>query len=349
MRVKELRGKLTQILVQEAGVDPLTHVLSGIVAGAAVSSHRWAMVVGMASAVLPDAEFVTRRIPRTSFLDYHHGLGHTVLGGALLAWLGGIVGRWLTGLSFATSLAAAAAGVASHVLLDLAMHNNGIALFAPLSRRRFSFPLVLGLNPVTASPRCASQEYGVCLRCQASWMVRNRWFWVLVATAPPCLLLPRWAPLWTAATGLILSTFALRSNSRRVKALHMVPRTPHASRRKAFPAAADLSQWLVVERTPEAILATLADVAHGQVRWRREISLSDPPEPVRATSSLLSVRGFLNSVMFPWWTCEEDEEGWSITWRDASYLFSEQVDLYTLRIRVSRDGTILQNEFHERW
>jgi hypothetical protein len=32
-----------------------------------------------------------------------------------------------------------------------------------------------------------------------------------------------------------------------------------------------------------------------------------------------------------------------------SYSFSEDVELYTLHIRIDADGEIIQNEFHERW
>lgn len=330
-------------------VDPFTHVLAGIVVGGLCDADGIGLAVAAAGALAPDAEFLTRRIPRTAFLDYHHGIVHTLPGGLIAGLLIAVAGGLLSGREWLSLLPLALGGVASHVCLDLLMHNNGIALLAPFSRRRFSFPVVLGLNPVTASTRCRERRYGTCLQCQASGLRFNPFFWTLLTAAVACIAVPQLGRVWGILTLSILFGLILYSNRMRMAALAVTGNGEHAVRRKAFPASFGMARWLVLCEGGDEFHAALADGRARRVLWERRMPKRLPPPPVKASERLLSVRGFKNSVMFPYWTWHKVDGVDHVAWSDLSYLFAEHVELYTLHLKMDEGGQLLQNEFHERW
>ncbi|MBN1425334.1 metal-dependent hydrolase [Candidatus Fermentibacteria bacterium] len=330
-------------------MDPFTHVLAGVVVGGLFEADAAGYATAVAAAIAPDAEFVTRKIPRTAFLDYHHGLAHTIPGGAAAGLLIAALAGAVTGRGWLPFLPLAMGGVASHVILDLLMHNNGIALFAPFSRRRFSFPLVLGLNPVTASPSCRDHRYSTCIACQANGLRFNPFFWVLLAAAVASVAVPQLGSVWASLAIVVVLGISLRANQLRRTALAVAGVSDKSWRRKAFPATHSGNQWLVLQEDSKGIHAALIDAAQRRSLWRRRIEYRPAPGPVESTESLLSVRGFKNSVLFPFWSHRREGGDNHVIWQDLSYLFSEDVELYALHVRTDESGSVLHNEFNERW
>ncbi|MCU0613416.1 MAG: metal-dependent hydrolase, partial [Candidatus Eisenbacteria bacterium] len=261
-------------------MDPLTHVIAGVVAGGLLEADAAGFATAAVAAMAPDAEFVTRRIPRTAFLDYHHGVVHSIPGGILAGFViamgaGAILGRgWESMLPFAL------AGVGSHIALDLLMHNNGIALFAPFSRRRYSFPVVLGLNHLTSSRTCRDQKYGTCIACQARGLRYNPFFWVLLIAALACLAVPALSRAWAILALSVLVGLSFNATSYRSVALGVAGNAPHALRVKAFPASHSMSRWLVLREEPEETRATLVEARGPRVLWARSVPKQIPPPPV---------------------------------------------------------------------
>jgi hypothetical protein len=331
-------------------VDPLTHGLAGAIAGSLLDADGTGIAVAVGAALLPDAEFVTRKIPRTAFLDYHHGVLHGVPGGTILGLAWGTLMAWALGRPWAATTLLALAGSASHILMDLLMHNNGIALWAPFSRRRTFMPIVLGLNPRTASPRCRERRYGTCLLCQGRWALDNPYTWLFLVGTVLSLALPgsrRGIAAATAALGLLLGGIAYQ---RKRRALHMVTSANDRTlRAAAFPASHRLDTWLAVSEEPDRFRVASVDVRREQLVWTRLLAKRPAPEPVRRTGSMLSVRGFRNSVVFPYWDYHREGDEDHIVWQDLSCLHDPDVELYTLHIRLASDGSVLEDEFHERW
>jgi len=331
-------------------MDPLTHVVAGYVVGAAGGGGEVEIATAFLASMAPDVEFITRKIPRTAFLDYHHGLTHTVFGGTLAAvGLSAIIG-WSTGASWFSLFPFALAGIASHIILDLLMHNNGIALWAPFSRRRVAFPLVLGLNPRTASKHCKDGRYGTCLVCQAHGAVFNPFLWILLTATIIGVALPAFRQPAAGLALALLLVYSLIALSRKHRVHRLIPaKTSSVFRRKVFPASFDLRTWLSVGETDSGFEVSLSDVSRKAILWTKVFPKQSLPSAVEKSESLLSVRGFLNSVIFPYWNHESENEIDHITWSDLSYSFSNDVELYTLHVRTDANGAIVQNEFHERW
>lgn len=331
-------------------MDPVTHAVAGFVAGAAGGGGEAEIVAAVIGSLAPDAEFVTRKIPRTAFLDYHHGLIHAAFGGILAAAGVAAVCGWVAGAAWVSLFPFALAGVVSHIVLDLLMHNNGIALWAPFSRKRVAFPIVLGLNPRTASKHCKEGRYGTCFACQARGALRNPFLWVLLSGATVGLLVPTSRQSVASASIVLLSAYAATGFWRKRTASRLLPvaEVPFV-RERGFPASANARQWLIVRETEACFDSFLADTRNGSILRSRSFPKLRMSPVVRKCTSLHSVRGFRNSVIFPYWTHEIEDDIDHIIWRDLSYSFSEDVELYTLHIRVGPAGEIIQNEFHERW
>ncbi len=331
-------------------MDPLTHGLAGLLAGAALGADGPGIAVAVGGALLPDAEFITRRIPRTAFLDYHHGLPHGVPGGSVLGVALGTVAAWALGRPWAATTLLALAGVASHILMDLLMHNNGIALWAPISRKRTSMPIVLGLNPRTASPQCRHRRYGTCLLCQGRWALHNPFTWVFLFASVLLVALPRFRQPTALTMCAVAVFFGVGAYRRKRQALGVALRdSDRPLRAAAFPASHRFDTWLVVREQPQTFVVGHVDVARKRELWTRSFPKRPAPKAVCGTERMLSVRGFKNSVVFPYWSYSREGDEDHIIWQDLSCAHSPDVELYTLHIRVARDGTILQDEFHERW
>ena len=337
-------------MFEETRMDPLTHVVAGYVVGSAGGGGEVEIATAFLASLTPDVEFITRKIPRTAFLDYHHGLTHTVFGGILAAvGIAAVIG-WITKIPLLSLFPFALAGIASHIMLDLLMHNNGIALWAPFSRKRVAFPLVLGLNPRTASKHCKDGRYGTCLVCQAHGAVFNPFLWVLGISTLIGLIKPPLRQPTAVLALVLLFIYSLVALSRKYRVWRLLPdESPGVSRRKVFPASFDLWTWLSVCETDSEFKSSLVNVRKNDIIRTDFFPKHSPPSVVEKSESMLSVRGFQNSVIFPYWIHESKNDIDHIIWRDLSYSFSNDVELYTLHIKIDTNGTIIQNEFHERW
>ncbi len=135
-------------------MDPLTHCLVGITIANlglkdAAPEAGW-LVVG--ASVLPDLDYVTRLWGDRSFLRYHRGFSHSLIGTGLISALlaGGFYLLWPSSgywVFFSLSLA----GLCSHLILDF-LTPHGERLLSPFSekwyaRERFIFfdPYLLAL------------------------------------------------------------------------------------------------------------------------------------------------------------------------------------------------------------
>ncbi len=110
-------------------MDTITHGIAGLLIGKAFFSDRWgpaATVAATVGAVFPDVDSVADVFSRSpvSFFEYHRGITHSFVAmpffalglGALIWWLARKRGARA---SFWALVAAALAGIASHILLGL--------------------------------------------------------------------------------------------------------------------------------------------------------------------------------------------------------------------------------------
>lgn len=133
-------------------MDPVTHIAAGALIGQAARDRfpagRALVPLAAFAAWLPDIDNVVGLFGPEAYMRYHRSYTHSLLGGALLAWLLALVVHhfWrkagtakLFGLFFVCVL--------SHLFLDC-ITTYGTGVFLPFSDARITFPAVFIVDPV---------------------------------------------------------------------------------------------------------------------------------------------------------------------------------------------------------
>lgn len=144
-------------------MEPVTHALTSL--ALARAGQRWLPRFGTAivltAGLAPDLDYATYLGGPGAFLHFHRSTLHSIAGGVVVACATaatfcavaamrrrrvGNSERAAAGLRFASALAAAAAGVAGHIVLDLAS-GVGVQLWWPFRAHRTAWNLVANLDP----------------------------------------------------------------------------------------------------------------------------------------------------------------------------------------------------------
>lgn len=329
-------------------MDPVTHVLAAVTVAEVLAvrtvGETAKVVAAVGGALAPDVDFISRRLGHIGLLKFHHTVTHSLVGGAVLASLWATAVWLLTRGSWLTLFGFAAAGLGTHIILDLILHNNGLMLFWPFAGRMVRGGLALGLNPLTSSARCGERRLTVCLLCQGYSVLLSRPFFLLAGTAAVGAVAWEWRR-YVAVGGLSALTlyfgyvFVMKIIARRIG------RRALAGKVKVFPASFGGRRWLVVKREGEGYATVTVDAWAGN---------STPPRPhtlaakaaISLTENLPAVAAFKAAAIIPF--VEEGPSG-EVRWVDLAYDFTPEVLLHALKIKLNDQGAPVFEEFRERW
>ena len=118
-------------------MDPITHTLSGVAVAQVLplEESRTAVTLTLAVAAnLPDVDAFVRRLKSTAFIEFHHGITHSLPGMTILSLLFSAVWAPLSGLSYPLVLGFSLLGCMVHTAGDLLIHIYGIPLFLDCAR-----------------------------------------------------------------------------------------------------------------------------------------------------------------------------------------------------------------------
>ncbi len=302
-------------------MDNLTHTLTGIALSHAGLNRktRFATLVTVLGANLPDIDQVTRLAGSATYLKYHRGLTHSLLGVAVLAaLLGGAVyhfgrtaapkkaappidGRWL--------LAACLISTASHLLLDFS-NAYGIRPFLPFSGRWYAWDIMSILDPLLLLLLAAGLGLPAVLRL------------VTEEVGGRGLELRRGAYF---CLGSMVVLWGLREFSHR-RVLGMldahVYRQQNPMRLGAFPSPANPFSWTGVVETETSFYVLETDALADDVDPESALVLHKP-EASPALSAALRTRAgeiFSSFARFLWARVEESENGYFVTLQDVRFM-----------------------------
>lgn len=133
-------------------MDPVTHAVAGVLIGQAARDRfptvRALVPLSALAAWMPDVDNIVTFFGPEAYMRYHRGLTHSLLGGALLAWLLAILtARFAKGAKTSGLFILFYFGVLSHLFLDC-ITSYGTSIFLPFSDARVSFPAVFILDPI---------------------------------------------------------------------------------------------------------------------------------------------------------------------------------------------------------
>jgi inner membrane protein len=133
-------------------MDPVTHIAAGALIGQAARDRfpagRALVPLAAFAAWLPDVDNVVGLFGPEAYMRYHRGWTHSLIGGALLAWLLALVAhRFMREAKTAKLFVLFYLCVLSHLFLDC-ITTYGTGIFLPFSDARISFPSVFIIDPV---------------------------------------------------------------------------------------------------------------------------------------------------------------------------------------------------------
>ena len=304
-------------------MDNVTHSLTGLVLAQAGLGRRsrGATAAAIVASNLPDIDILFGLGGPASYLQHHRNISHSVLGAPLLALaLAAGLRATVRGSRFLGLLAAALAGVAGHVLMDL-WTSYGTRVLAPFDRTFYTWDLVFIVDPVI-----------LALLLIAAFLARR-----------PAL----GARMATVGLGLVLTYVGGRAVLHARAIDELMARIPAVgvARVAALPSPVDPFAWRV-----------LADT--GPSYWTGRIVLGGAAEPLQRrdklpeTALVSRARGsseiagiFLAFSTFPWLEVHETSEGTSVTWRDLRFERRGR-DSFVTRVLVGNDGSIRSQAFH---
>jgi len=303
-------------------VDNLTHTLTAVAISHAGLNRktRFATLTVILGANLPDIDLVSRLDSSATYLKYHRGITHSILGvtvlALLLAWavsaLGRkarpkaslpLAGRWL--------LLAAWLGTASHLLLDFT-NSYGVRPFLPFSGRWYSWDIMFIFDPLLLAflivglglptiLRLVSEEVGISPSADG----------------------PRWGAVFSLCA--LASLWGIRDFAHRRVLAQLDAHTysdQNPLRLGAFPAPANPFVWTGVVETDSAFHVLPADALAEDVdpESARLFHKPEPSAPLDSALKTRTARIFMNFARFPWAQVEESDAGFNVNIRDLRFI-----------------------------
>lgn len=335
-------------------MEPVTHALTSLALARAGQRHlpRFGTAIILAAGLAPDLDYASYFGGAGTFLRLHRGALHSLPGAVVVACAvaGGVcaidmkrrrraseVADGSRALRFLPALATAGAGVAAHIVLDVAS-GTGVSLLWPFQARRYAWSLVANLDPwilillavgllIPPLLRMVSEEIG-----ERTKQVRGRTAAVVVLAILGAYLGAR-AALHSRAVDLLLaSDYQGRA----------------ALSGGAFPSSTSPFEWrgvVVTDNTLEEVEVPLGagkgfDADRSVTHYKPEDSRA-----LRAGQAATATQAYLNHARFPLASVGRLEDGYRFELRDLQFAAGDmnpenifvRVDLDS-GLRVIREG-----------
>lgn len=301
-------------------VDNLTHTLTAVALSHAglTRKTRFATITVIAGANLPDADVVTWAESTATYLQYHRGITHSIIGVAVLGTLAGLA-AYAAGRNMAPSkqgLSANAAwlvvcglaGTVSHLLLDFT-NAYGVRPFLPFSGRWFAWDIVFIVDPVLLFLVAAGLGVPALLRLISEEVGASK----PAYRAGAIFALAAMALLWglrdvahRRAVTLLDSHIYGQENPRRIG---------------AFPSPANPFSWTGVVETDSAFHVLVVSALDERVN-PPEAQVFRKPDASPALDAAMRTRTgstFLEFARFPWGEVNPFGDGFEVLIRDLRF------------------------------
>jgi inner membrane protein len=329
-------------------MDNLTHTLTAVALSQAGLNRktRFATLALVVGANLPDVDLLSRLGGPLTYLRYHRGIAHSLLGVTVLAaLLGGVL--LYAGRKFPTAKSTVPAlrprwlfaicwiATASNLALDLT-NSYGVRPFLPFSNRWYSGDIMYVFDPLLLAL--------LVLGLGIPWLLR------LIseevgAGKPP---LRRGAIFVLVALVLLLG---LRATAHRRVVQMLDSRTYHQENPlqvAAFPTPANPFAWIGVVETASAYHVLPVSALASEVNPER-LRVFHKPEPSPALDAVMQTRTarILDScARFLWVRIEAREDGYTATLRDLRYAtLDSEPPAWVAEIGLDKNLTVRSESF----
>jgi len=319
-------------------MDNLTHTLTAVAISQTGLNRktRFATLTLILAANAPDIDVLTGFKSSVTYLKYHRGISHSLLGIIVLAiiiwgimyWLGkNVQAKPVLPLNSRWLLLAALLGTGSHLLLDFTTA-YGVRPFLPFSGRWYAWDIMFILDPLLLALLIAglAVPWLLGLVSEEVGARKSR----LVPGAIFCL-------------GAMAALWGIRDFAHR-RALSILDSHTYsgdvAQRSSALPIAVNPFTWTGVVET-ETSFQVVGVNAFDTAGLPEEMGTFEKPQMSPALAAAMKTRGgeiFLDFARFPWAQVDESEQGYFVSLRDLRfYNASAQSRSFTLEVELDKN------------
>ena len=302
-------------------MDNLTHTLTAVAMSHAGLNRktRFATLTLILGANLPDLDAVSRFDSAATYLKYHRGITHSLLGvtvlgialGLITAYLGRravpkrfvppVNARWLLGCSLLAT--------ASHLLLDFT-NAYGVRPFLPFSGLWYAWDIMFIIDPLLLLLLVMGFAVPALFRLISEEVGAKKTDFRPGAIFALCSLVVLWGVRdfsHRRALTMLDSHTYLQENPRRIG---------------AFPVPLNPFQWTGVVETDSAFHVLSANALGGDVdaEHPRVFHKAEVTPALDAAKRTRTAGIFLDFARFPWSQVQEIDEGFDVALRDLRFI-----------------------------
>jgi inner membrane protein len=319
-------------------MDNLTHTLTAVAISQAGLNRktRFATLTLILAANAPDIDILAGLKNSITYLKYHRGIAHSLIGITVLAvilwgliyWVGKKIqpkadppldGRWL--------LLAAFLGTGSHLLLDYT-NAYGVRPFLPFSGRWYAWDIMPIIDPLLLGV--------LILGLGVPWLLR-------LVSEEVGARKPRWGPGAVFCLGALVALWGIRDFAHR-RALSILDSHTYSGenpeRFSALPGAVNPFSWTGVVETESSFHVTRVNAldANG---LPEEIGTFQKPAMSPALAAAMNTRAgkvFLDFARFPWAQVDASEDGYRVSLCDLRFYHdAAQSRGFTLEVELDKN------------
>ena len=302
-------------------MDNLTHTLAAVALSQAGLNRktRFATLAAVLGANLPDVDLVIRFAGNATYLKYHRGFTHSLLGitllAALLVGLIYVLGRKASPpkkpappLHMPWLLAVCWIATASHLLLDFS-NSYGVRPFLPFSGRWYAWDIMFIVDPLLLGLLATGLGVPILFRLVSEEVGAKK-------------------PGYRGGAIFSLCSFGLLcgvrdfAHRRELNLLDSHTYGKEAPRQLgAFPSPANPFAWTGVVETDSAFYVLPANALETDVDTEQTLVFhkAEPSPALEAALKTRTANIFLDFARFPWAHLEETENGFAIVLRDLRF------------------------------
>jgi inner membrane protein len=326
-------------------VDNLTHTLTAVALSHAGLHRktRFATLTLIAAVNLPDLDLISRFWGSTTYLKYHRGYTHSILGVSLLAFLLALSIYFLGGkaklkpgppLSLRWLLILGWIGTASHLLMDFT-NSYGVRPFLPFSARWYAWDIMFIFDPLLLLLLCLGLGLPTLLRLVSEEVGarKSRPAWGAVLSL--CALLFLWG-LRDVAHRRVLGFLEAHTYSEQ-----------DPLRVGAFPSPVNPFEWTGVVETDTAYAVLPANALADDVDPRSARQFHKPEASPALGAALKTRTGliFMDFAKFPWAQAEENDEGFDVQIRDLRFYTTSGGSSFLAQIEMDKALRVRSESF----
>lgn len=330
-------------------MDNVTHTLVAVALSQAGFNRktRFATLALVLAANVSDVDVVSSFASSATYLKYHRGLTHSVLGATVLAgavtaaiyYLGRRAApptrKDAPALNLGWLALAAWVGVASHVLLDFT-NSYGVRLLEPFSGRWFAWDIMFVVDPFLLLILVGGLGAPLLFRVISEEVGARK---------------PGFRKGAIAALGMMVALWGLRAfaHARVISQLDSHSYyEENPERLAAFPSPANPFQWTGVAETESAIHLLPVSALDSDIDMDRDRVFHKPDSTPALTIATKTPTAeiFLDFARFPWAEVEDSGDGYDVRILDLRFLSSgSRLQPFTAEIRLDKNLQILSESF----